>query len=67
MLRCKSSFRHALCFSGECESEGSSGGACEGYKPVLNSRGEDVVIGTAVFEGYLAGEDTPGICLWLAS
>ena len=23
---------------------------------MLNSRGEDVVIGTAVFEGYLAGE-----------
>lgn len=41
--------------AGKCEGDGKFGDSCEGYEPVLNSRGQDVVIGTAVFEGYLAG------------
>lgn len=53
-------------FAGECQGDAKSGSACEGYEPVLNSRGEDVVIGTAVFEGYLAGETTSGACFLIA-
>ena len=47
--------------AGKCEGDAKTGGSCEGYEPVLNSRGKDVVIGTAVFEGYLAGES----CLFM--
>ncbi len=54
---CALLFRTICWFAGECEGEGKSGGSCEGYEPILNSRGKDVVIGTAVFEGYLAGVD----------
>ncbi len=30
-------------------------GACEGYTPVLNKQGKDVVIGAVAFEGYITG------------
>lgn len=33
----------------------SSSYSCEGYTPVLNKEGKDVVIGAVTFEGYLAG------------
>lgn len=48
--------RKAKTCAGKCEGDDKHGGACEEYEPVLNSKGKDVVIGTAVFEGYLAGE-----------
>lgn len=55
-LPCKPLFDETIGSAGECEGESKSGGSCEGYEPIMNSKGKDVVIGTAVFEGYLAGE-----------
>ncbi|CAL8464883.1 g4418 [Coccomyxa elongata] len=41
--------------SGGCETDSSITDSCEGYTPVLNTEGKDVVIGAVTFEGYLAG------------
>lgn len=41
--------------AGYCEEAAADDSTCEGYQPVQSSTGEDVVVGTAAFEGYLAG------------
>ncbi|KAK9917826.1 hypothetical protein WJX75_008648 [Coccomyxa subellipsoidea] len=44
--------------NGGCEADASGNGSCEGYTPVLNKDGRDVVIGVVAFEGYIT--DTKG-------
>nr|QOL01183.1 putative extracellular protein CSOL_101 [Pseudococcomyxa simplex] len=44
--------------TGGCEADASGNGSCEGYTPVLNKDGRDVVIGVVAFEGYIT--DTKG-------
>lgn len=41
--------------AGGCDEKSFESSACEGYRPVLNKDGKNVVIGTVAFEGYLAG------------
>ena len=42
--------------AGGCESDRHEwDSSCEAYTPVLNSKGDNVVIGAVAFEGYLTG------------
>lgn len=48
--------------AGGCEADASGNGSCEGYTPVLNKDGRDVVIGVVAFEGYITGACTQLSC-----
>ena len=49
----------SACTHAGCHGDPSS---CEGYTPVLNCKGENVLIGNVAYEGYLFSRPHPFCC-----